>query len=88
MREFCTVVRKHLQQVFIQTPDESQFGVLAKRFEQLHSISYVIGAINGLHILVLALVVGGEYYYCLKLFHSVILQRFIRPDCMFDMIYV
>ena len=37
MRKFCRIVRKHLQPVFVQTPDESQFRVLALRFEQLHA---------------------------------------------------
>ena len=50
VRKFCRVVRKYLQSVFLQTLDESQFGVLARRFEQLH----------GIHILVQAPVVGGE----------------------------
>jgi hypothetical protein len=29
VREFCRAVRKHLQPVFVQTPSESQFRVLA-----------------------------------------------------------
>ena len=41
MREFCRVVRKHLQHVFVQTLDESHFRILATRFEQLHDIPYV-----------------------------------------------
>ena len=73
VREFCKAVRKYLQLVFIQTPDESQFRILARRFEQLHDIPYVIGAINGSHILVLAPVVGREDYYYKKSFHSAIL---------------
>jgi hypothetical protein len=29
MREFCTTVRKYFQPIFVQTPSESQFRVLA-----------------------------------------------------------
>ena len=81
IREFYRAVRKHLQPVFIQTPDESQFRVLARKFEQLHGIPYVIGAIDGSHIL--AAVISGEDYYCRNPFHSAILQGIVEFDCMF-----
>jgi hypothetical protein len=42
--------RKYLQPIFIQTPNESQFRALARRFEKLHGIPYVIGTIDGSHI--------------------------------------
>ena len=83
VREFCRAVRKYLQPVFVQTPSESQFRVLASKFEQLHGIPYIIGAIDGSHILVLAPIIGGEDYYCRKSFHSAILQGIVGPDCMF-----
>ena len=83
VREFCRAVRKHLQPVFVQTPSESQFRVLASRFEKLHGIPYIIGAIDGSHIPVLAPVIGGQDYYCRKSFHSAILQGIVGPDCMF-----
>jgi hypothetical protein len=60
VREFYRVVRKHLQHVFIQTPSKSQLRVLASKFEQLHGILYVIGAIDGSHNHILASVIGGE----------------------------
>jgi hypothetical protein len=83
VREFCRAVRKYLQSVFVQTPSESQFRVLASRFEELHGISYIIGATDGLHIPILAPVIGGEDYYCRKPFHSAFLQGIVGPDCMF-----
>ena len=83
VREFCRVVRKHLQSFFIQTLDESQFRVLARRFKQWHDIPYVIGSINGSHIFVLAPIVRKEDYYYTKSFHLTILQGIVGPDCMF-----
>ena len=62
VREFYRAVRKHLQPVFVQTPSESQFRVLASRLEKSHGIPYIIGAIDGLHIHVLALLFGGQDY--------------------------
>ena len=49
----------------------------------MHGIPYIIGAIDGSHILVLAPIIGGEDYYCMKSFHSAILQRIVGPDCRF-----
>ena len=31
IREFCRIVRKHLQPIFVQTPNESKFRILASR---------------------------------------------------------
>jgi hypothetical protein len=63
---------KHLQPIFEQTPNKSQFMVLAVRFKQLHDVLYVIEATNMSHILVLAMVVGGEHHYYRKSFNSTI----------------
>jgi hypothetical protein len=54
VREFCKAVRQHLQRILVQMPSESQFRILAKEFEALHGIMYVVGEIDGSHILVLA----------------------------------
>jgi hypothetical protein len=49
----------------------------------LHGIPYIIGAIDGSHIIVLAYVINIKDYYCKKSFHSTILQGIVGPDCMF-----
>ena len=64
VREFCKAMMQHLHQILVQMSSESQFRVLAKEFEVLHKIPYVVGAIDGSHILVLAPIYGGEDYYC------------------------
>ncbi len=73
VREFYKMVRLHLQKIFIQVPNKNRFRVFAKEFERLHNIPYIIGAIDGSHIPVLAPVIGGEDYYCRKSFHSALL---------------
>ena len=73
VREFCRAVRKYLKPIFVQTPSESQFRILASKFKQLHGIPYIIGATDGSHIPILAPIIGGEDYYCRKSFHFVIL---------------
>ena len=83
VREFCKAVRQHLQRIFVQMPSESQFRILAKQFEALHGIPYIVGAIDGSHIAVLAPIVGGEDYYCRKSFHSAILQGIVDVKCRF-----
>jgi hypothetical protein len=49
----------------------------------LHNIPYIIGAKDGSHIPVLALVIGGEDYYCRKSFHSTLLQGIVDANCIF-----
>jgi hypothetical protein len=60
VKEFCKMVRLHLQKIFIQTPNENKLRVLAKDFERLHNIPYIIEAIDSSHILVLVPVIGGK----------------------------
>jgi hypothetical protein len=82
VKEFCKMVRLHLQKIFIQTPNENKLRILAKDFERLHNIPYTIGAIDSSHIPVLALLIGGEDYYCCKSFHSVLLQGIADANCI------
>ena len=64
--------------MFVQTPSESQFRILALRFEQLHDIPYIIYAIDGSHIHILVMVVGGEDYYCKIFFYLVIILEIVN----------
>ena len=64
VREFCKAIRQHLQQIFVQMPSELQSRILVKEFEALYGILYIVVAINGLHIAILASMVGEEDYYC------------------------
>jgi hypothetical protein len=83
IREFYKAVRKHQLRVLAQFPSESQFKVLASQFEDLHGIPYIVGAIDGLHIPILAPMIEGEDCYCRKLFHSTILQEIVDVNCKF-----
>ena len=83
IRKFYKAVRQHLQRILVQIPSESQFRLLAKEFEVLHGISYVVDAINGSYIPVLAPIYRGEEHYCRKSFHSAILQGIVNMHCKF-----
>ena len=83
VRELYRVVRKHLQSAFVQTSSKSQFRILTSRFEKLQDIPYIIGAIDGSHIPILAPLIDGQDYFCRKSYHSAILQRIVGPDCIF-----
>jgi len=83
VRQFCSAVRLHLQKKFVKFPNEFKLQKLARDFEALHDIPYVVGAIDGSHILILAPVVGGEDYYCRKSFHSALLQGIVDTNCIF-----
>ena len=52
-------------------------------FEKLHGTPYIIGAVGGSHISILAPLIGGQDYYCKKSFYLAILQGIVRPNCVF-----
>ena len=64
-------------------PSEHQFCQIAREFEALYDIPYVVGAIDGSHIHILVPVNGGEDYYCRKSFHSTLLQGVVDRNCVF-----
>ena len=59
VRNLCTLVKVHLQGIFIQFPSPTHFRVLAREFEARHGIPHIIGVIDGSHIPILAPVIGG-----------------------------
>jgi hypothetical protein len=69
----------------VQLPILAWFRILAQEFKALHGIPHVIGAIDGSHIPTLALVIGGEDYYCRKAFHLSLLQGIINTRCVYGM---
>ena len=83
IRNFCRLIRVHLQGTFVQFSSPTRFRISAQEFEALHGIPYIIGAIDGSHIPILALVIGGEYYYCRKSFHSALMQGIVDTKCVF-----
>ncbi|KAL2611493.1 hypothetical protein R1flu_023185 [Riccia fluitans] len=52
-------------------------------FEALWEIPYIIGAVDGSHIPVIASAMDAEAYYNRKGFHSVILQGIVDVRCLF-----
>jgi hypothetical protein len=83
VRNFCRLVRVHLQGTFVQFPNPAQFRILAQEFKALNGIPYIIEAVDGSHIPILAPVIGGEDYYCRKSFHSALLQGIVDTKCVF-----
>ena len=73
VREFYSLVRIHLPKKIVTFPSEHRFCQMAREFEALHDIPYVVGATNGSHIPILTPVNGGEDYYYCKSFHFALL---------------
>ena len=53
------------------------------KFELLQEIPYVIEAIDGSHILIIAHELNSTSYYCHKIFYSVLLHGVIDSNCNF-----
>lgn len=73
IRKFCKLVKLHLQKNIIQIPNEHWFRILAKEFERLRNVPYIIRDIDGSHIFMLAPVISGDDYYCCKYYHTTLL---------------
>ncbi len=52
-------------------------------FENLHKIPYILGAINGNRIPIVAPKVDPKSYYCRKRFYSTLIQGIVDAKCNF-----
>ncbi len=50
-------------------------------FECLHGIPYILGVIDGSHVLIIALKVGPKSYYCQKCFYTTLIQGVVNAKC-------
>ena len=72
-----------MQRTFVQFSSPARFRVLAQEFEALHKIPYIIKAIDGSHIPIFVPIIGEDDYYCIKSFHSALLQCIVDTKCTF-----
>ncbi|HYP42886.1 MAG TPA: transposase family protein [Candidatus Nitrosocosmicus sp.] len=57
--------------------------MIASEFEEVQGISYVIGAVDGSHIPIIAPKIDPASYYCRKGFYSALLQGVVNSKCLF-----
>ena len=55
----------------------------AQKFQSLHQIPYVVGAVNGSHIPIVAPQLHAADYYNKKIFHSIIMKGIVSSKCLF-----
>jgi hypothetical protein len=83
VRQFCSAVKTILLRKFIQWPSIAVMAKYAEDFEGLHGIPYVVGAVDGSHIPVVAPRLHAADYYNRKGFYSVLLQGVVTSKCIF-----
>ena len=64
-------------------PTLSRMKQITLEFESLHGIPYILGAIDGSHIPIIAPSIDHAPYYCRKGFYSVLLQGVVNSQCKF-----
>jgi hypothetical protein len=60
----------------------------AKEFENIYQIPFVIGAVDGSHIPIVALGLHTSDYYNRKEFHFILLQGVVSSKCLFWDFYI
>jgi hypothetical protein len=54
MKEFCSIIRKHLNPLMIPKLTKNKIKKIIVGFESLHGIPYILSAIDGSHIPIVA----------------------------------
>jgi hypothetical protein len=83
VREFCAAIEKHLKPIVIEKQSKVTLNRIAAEFEELRRLPYVIGAVDGSHIPIIAPPIDPTSYYCRKGFYSALLQGVVDSKCRF-----
>jgi hypothetical protein len=63
VRELFSAIKKHLKPLVIPKLIKDKIKEIIVSFESLHGIPYILHAINGSHILIIAPKVDSKSYY-------------------------
>ena len=83
VREFCAPIEKHLKSLVIEKQSKTTLSRIVVEFEELRRLPYVIGAVDGSHIPIIAPPIDPTSYYCRKGFYSVLFQGVVDSKCKF-----
>ena len=83
VREFCAAIEKHLKPMVIEKQTVTTLRRISAEFEVLRDIPYIIGAVDGSHIPIIAPPLDPTSYNSRKGFYSALLQGVVDSTCRF-----
>jgi hypothetical protein len=83
VRECCEAIRINLRPLVFQKPTLVRVKKIASEFETMHGIPFILGAIDGSHIPIIAPSHDAISYHCRKGFYSCLLQGVVDAKCKF-----
>ncbi len=66
VRKFCVTIIKHLKPLVIPKSTRNKIKKITIGFEHLHGNPYILGAMDGSHVPIIAPKVDPKSYYCWK----------------------
>ena len=81
--QFTRAVKSVLLKTYIRWPTVSVMEKFAEEFQDIHDIPYVVGAVDGSHISIVAPRLHAADYYNRKCFHFILLQGVISSRYLF-----
>ena len=81
--QFTRAVKSVLLKTYIRWPTVSVMEKFAEEFQDIHGIPYVVGAVDGSHIPIVAPRLHAADYFNRKGFHSILLQGVVSSRCVF-----
>ena len=83
VRDVCEGIKGVLRPLVFPKPTLSIMKQIALEFESLHEIPYILGAIDGSYIPIIAPSIDLASYYCRKGFYLILLQGIVDSQCKF-----
>lgn len=83
VKKFCSTIWIHLLPLVITKFIATRITQISSEFERLHGIPYIIGAVDGSHISIIASMVDLKLYYCEMEFYPAFTLSIVVVNCMF-----
>jgi len=81
MRNFSIAIKKHLKLLVIPKLTRNKIKEITIGFECLHEIPYILGAIDGNHVPIIAPKGDPKSYYYQKGLYSTLIQGVVNAKC-------
>jgi len=83
VKEFYLAIKNQLKPLVIPKLTRNKIKEITLCFESLHGIPYILGAIDGNHIPIVAPKVDPKSHYWQKTFYSTLIQGIVNSSAIF-----
>jgi hypothetical protein len=83
VRKYCEAIKVLVKPLVFPKLTKERIQIIISDFEKVRDIPYIIGAVGGSHVPIIAPNIDPASYYCRKCFYYTLLQGVVDSKCLF-----